>query len=99
MEQDWEGRLRAISCTEAELRTALEEARGKFETAKAVFRTASQEAYSIGLSSVDGSHAIFKASQEYNFALKHYGDALRRFTEFVLFRRAPDRKPPDSTDG
>jgi hypothetical protein len=95
MEQDWEDRLRSTQVTEVELRSALEEARRKYETAKSVFRIASEEAYSIGLNSVDGSHALFKATQEYNFALKHYGDALRRFTEIILYRREPRKGNPD----
>jgi len=71
----------------------MEQSRGKYEEAKIIFEEVSTQAFQIGLDSAEGAHAIFKATQHFNIALKQYSDALHRFTTFLLDRSLhPNRK-------
>ena len=70
----------------------LKQARNEFERLRRLFDLTTAEAHALGLNNPDGAHALHSITREYNHALKHYGAAVKRFSDFIL-----EGTPP--TDG
>jgi len=75
---------------ESRLKAELDEARLRYKRSKKELDAAKQIARDLGLNTPDGSHAVRKASLDFGQALDRYGDALKRFSQFVMYGSADE---------
>ena len=87
--EDGRPNRQAREAIEQRLNTELKQAREDFERVKRQFDLTTAEAYAVGLEHVDGAHALHSATREYNHALRQYGSAVKRFSDFILHGTLP----------
>ena len=78
-----------MAAIEAPLAVELNEARERYDRAKAEFDLALSQARDIGLNRQDGAFAVRTATRKYNLNLEHYHEALVRFSDFILRGKIP----------
>src|SRR5436190_675472 len=84
MPDDFQERLADYRATEKRLKIELDDARKKYDGASVEFYEAADRARELGLSTVDGSHAMNQASKCHRVATEAYGKSVQRFSNFIL---------------
>jgi len=81
---EWRSPWREPKAAEIQLLSEVQQARETYELAKRAFDEATQRAHSIGLDHADSAHGLLNATKAYNHALRHYTEALKKFSQLVL---------------
>jgi hypothetical protein len=90
MPDDSHERLANLRAIELRLKGELGEARAKYERANREFEIASSHAYGLGLSTVDGAHALHQAAKHQRVATTGYAKTVDRFCDFILRGKLPE---------
>ena len=69
---------RLSDATFQQLRSEMTYAREVYEFARLKFEAASRQAYELGLSTSDGTHALHVAARQYRYFLRQYNKAVKR---------------------